>query len=252
MFTERKRRTWTRWKAARPGKGPVGVDAILIMVGLALVIYLASDTFDRHLAALLRTVTEPSIVRFLAVTLFLFGVGIAIAANRRIPIARSRRKGGNGLRLGQGPLEPARFEAWIDSIPAGTLSGELIVMACWFAQLTMQLGAGIFGLLLYLYAFLTSVTLAAVIRLHVDLPWIWLIVPGLFLFTRAVFGRVPRLQAVLYVVLRRWSDRTRYAYTRLSRSMFQKTDAPEPGHEPDSTPRDARPGRRRPLLFRDG
>jgi len=253
LFKPRRTLKWTRWKAARDYRNPVGTTAVAAIALMVFIVYVTIDTYGQHVAAFSRAISLSPYLRHYAVAFLLLAVGISLAANFRRPVARSRRNGGNGLRLGQGPLGRTAFELWVAGLTPGSFRGELVLIACWFARLALLLFVLVFPILLLAYTVATAVAVTALIRQYVDVS-LWaqtflLVVLGLF--TYAVFGRIPRLEATLVVVLRRWSIRISDVYEHLSRGMFEKTAAPpEPGHDPDAAARDSRQRRRRTLLFR--
>lgn len=215
-------------------------------------VWLESDAFDRLVRGLFAAIIEPSTIPYVTGALILFGVGFVFLSNFRVAVERSRRKGGRGLRLGQGPLpDRIRFNAWLER-QTGTVLGDLAAIGCWLLQAALAVFVLVQPLLAIGYAVVTGITLVILLKQTSDAfagATTMLTVFAIAAILIVVFRRMPRTAAVLFLLKRRLHDRTRYAYRHLTRGVFT-TGGPrrEAGHEQDAASRNRE--RRRSLRFR--
>jgi hypothetical protein len=216
--------------------------------------YLQSDAFEQDTRDLFAAIVQPSVIRYVAAALVLFGAGFAFLSNMRVTADRSRRKGGGGLRLGQGPLpDHTRFDPWLERW-TGTVLGDLTAIGCWLLQAALALFIRALPPLIIGYTIVTGITLVVLLKQSTDMVaggTIQLTILVMAAIVLAVFWQTPRTTAALYLLKRRLHNRTHYAYQRLTRGVFTEgRRRPESGHDPDATPRDAESRRRRSLFFR--
>lgn len=237
MFKRRRKRR-TDFPRPRRRVTPAGWLIVLIMFVVALIGWGRSRPFLYWwLEARLPNSAEAGPV--VAICALMVGL-IVFAFNFRRPIAWSRRKGGNGLRLGQGPLpDRTAFDSRIERL-AGTLYGKMMALGYWLliTVTTVVLGA-VVPLLLFLLIVTFGLALLVWLAPWLGWPAFFFFFPGLPLMSYGLMRYKPRAFATLHLVDRiqtRWA----YAVERLSR----RAPRPETGHEPappDPGPADLSP-----------
>lgn len=171
--------------------------------------------------------------------LALLGGVIFVLFNFRRPVAQSRRRGGAGLRLGQGKLEDrARFEARVFRL-AGTLKGEAFAVGLWLLSLVAVFGISpALPMTAGLFALLFGATLAVSLDSALGGAGALLFLPAMLL-TALALRRKPRANAVAYLTMRRvnrWNIAIRSLQQRPAEQPPGELREPDDAGPPDLSP----------------